>query len=409
MAGKIDKSQSYFLRAVEGGEWELWTFSEGRRAQFVRRLPAPGEAPRNTIVALPTRQTVTFPAWVETTDRDAIPEILHLQLEKRGLLSKNGNETVMDYRVIETRGNRALAVATVLQPDFPEELTFERASRFEPSVYTFSLPPDRLVIWREKGHLAVAATRGEEPVIAQLLGDSDLSETAATELKCIVLQLQLQDLCSNMLGVHLLGKFSAEEIDRVQKVLGLRVTCDTVPPPHLPSTRSKLLPPEVSVLHAKKRRRSRIWFGIGLLAALYLLGIAAFAGYLYWQKHVAADLRKRIREQAPTVEAIQKTAERWRQVEAAVNPKLYPIELLYQVSSLLPPDGMRLTGVEVEKGKITIRGEASTAPAAFKFSEDVKAKPELQMFNWQMPSPTLRPDGRAEFVIEGNPKFAKTD
>jgi hypothetical protein len=29
------------------------------------------------------------------------------------------------------------------------------------------------------------------------------------------------------------------------------------------------------------------------------------------------------------------------------------------------------------------------------------------MFTWQMPSPSLRPDGRAEFTIEGEPKFAK--
>jgi hypothetical protein len=409
MAGKIDKSQSYFLRAVDGEEWELWTFSEGKGPQFVRRLPAAAEAPRNTVVALPTTQTVTFPAWVATTDREAIPEILHLQLEKRGLLSKNGNESQMHYRVIETQGNRALAVATVLQPDFPAELTFERASRFEPSVYTFALPQDRLIIWREKGRLAVAATRGREPVIAQVLGDRELSDTAVAELKCIALQLQLQGLCSNLLGVHLFGNFRAEETERLQNVLGLRVTSDTVPPPNLPAARSRLLPSEVAVLHAKKRRRSRIWFGIGVLAALYVLGLAAFAGYLYWQKRVAADLQKRIRRQAPTVAAIQKTAERWRQVELAVNPKLYPVEVLYQISSLLPPDGMRLTGLEVEKGKITIRGEASTAPAAFKFSEDIKAKPELQMFNWQMPSPTLRPDGRAEFAIEGDPKFAKTD
>jgi hypothetical protein len=409
MAGKIDKSQSYFLRAVDGEEWELWTFSEGKGPQFVRRLPAAAEAPRNTVVALPTTQTVTFPAWVATTDREAIPEILHLQLEKRGLLSKNGNESQMHYRVIETQGNRALAVATVLQPDFPAELTFERASRFEPSVYTFALPQDRLIIWREKGRLAVAATRGREPVIAQVLGDRELSDTAVAELKCIALQLQLQGLCSNLLGVHLFGNFRAEETERLQNVLGLRVTSDTVPPPNLPAARSRLLPSEVAVLHAKKRRRSRIWFGIGVLAALYVLGLAAFAGYLYWQKRVAANLQKRIRQQAPTVAAIQKTAERWRQVELAVNPKLFPVELLYQISSLLPPDGMRLTGLEVEKGKITIRGEASTAPAAFKFSEDIKAKPELQMFNWQMPSPTLRPDGRAEFAIEGDPKFAKTD
>jgi hypothetical protein len=409
MAGKIEKSQSYFLRAVDGEEWELWAFPEGKRAQFIRRLPTPAEVPGNTVVALPAQQTVTFPAWVATSDRDVIPEILHLQLEKRGLLSKNGSGSGMDYRVIEMRNNRALAVATVLQPDFPAELTFERASRFEPSVYTYALPQDRLVIWREKGRLAVAATRGKEPVIAQVLADRELSETAVTELKCIVLQLQLQEFCNNLLGVHLWGNFSAEEVERLQKMLELRVTYDSVPPPSLPAVRSGLLPPEVSILHAQRRRRSQIWSSVGLVAALYLLGITAFSGYLYWQKHVAANLREQLLRQSPTVAAIQKTAERWRQVEEAVNPNLYPVEVLYQVVGLLPPDGMRLTSFGVEKGKVTLRGEASTAPAAFKLAEDIKAKPELQIFNWQMPSPTLRPDGRAEFAIEGDPKFAKTD
>jgi len=409
MAGKIEKSQSYFLRAVDGEEWELWTFSEGKLPQFVRRLPAPEEVPGNTIVALPAQQTVTFPAWVATVDREVIPEILHLQLEKRGLLSKNGSGSMMDYRVIETHDNRALAVATVLQPDFPEELTFERASRFEPSVYTYTLPQDRLVIWREKGRLAVAATRGKEPLIAQVLGDRELSETAVTELKCIVLQLQLQGFCSNLLGVHLWGSFSAEEADLLQKMLGLRVTHDPVPPPNLPAVRSGLLPPAVSILHARRRRRSRIWSSIGLVAALYVLGIAVFVGYLYWQRRVAGNLREQIAIQSPTVAAIQKTAEQWQHVEDAVNPRFYPVEVLYQVSGLLPPDGMRLTSFEVQKGKVTLRGEASTAPAAFKFAEDIKARPELQIFNWRMPSPTLRPDGRAEFAIEGAPKFAKTD
>jgi hypothetical protein len=409
MAGKIEKSQSYLLRAIDEADWELWAFSEGKRPQFIRRLPAPMEVPGDTIVALPARQTVTFPAWVATTDSDVIPEILHLQLEKRGLLSKNGSGSIMDYRIVETRENRALAVATVLQPDFPAELTFERASRFEPSVYTFSLPQDRMVIWREKGRLAVAATRGKEPLIAQVLGDRELSQTAAIELKCIVLQLQSQGLCANLLGVYLWGDFSSEETERLQKVLGLKVTHDSVPPPNLPAVRSKLLPPEVSLLHARRRRRSRIWSAIGFLAVLYLLSIAAFAGYLYWQKKVAADLRTKIQKQAPTVAAIQTTAERWRQVEAAVNPRVFPVELLFQIASLLPPDGMRLTGFEIEKEKVTVRGEASTAPAAFKFAEDIKAKPELQMFDWQMPSPTLRPDGRAEFAIEGDPKFAKTN
>jgi hypothetical protein len=63
----------------------------------------------------------------------------------------------------------------------------------------------------------------------------------------------------------------------------------------------------------------------------------------------------------------------------------------------------------MQNEKVVIRGEASTSPAAFKFAEDIKAKPDLQMFTWQMASPILRPDGRAEFSIEGDPKIAKID
>ena len=83
------------------------------------------------------------------------------------------------------------------------------------------------------------------------------------------------------------------------------------------------------------------------------------------------------------------------------------MELLYQVAGLLPHDGLRLTAFEIQNGKVVIRGEASTSPAVFKFAEDIKAKSDLQMFNWQMASPILRPDGRAEFTIEGDPKIAK--
>jgi hypothetical protein len=407
MAGKIDKSHTHFLRAVDGDQWELWSFPESKRAQFVRRVSNPAEVPGETVVALPAERTVTFPAWLATSDRTVISEILHLQLEKRGLIAKGSGDSAVDYRVLDTRGNQTLAVATILQPEFPAELAFERVSRFEPSAYTFPLPQDRLVIWREKGRLTAAATRGRDPVAVQVLSDGDLSDAAALELKCIMLQLQSQHLCEPFLGITLWGEFSVEESERLEKHLGLTVTRDAVPPPSLPATPSKLLPPEVFALHARKRRRRQIRSGISLLAALYILGVLGLVGYIYWQRLVADNLRRHIEGQTPTVSAIQGTAERWRQVEWAVNPNLYPVELLYQISGLLPHDGLRLTAIEIQKGKVAVHGEASTAPAAFKFAEDIKAKPELQMFTWQMPSPILRPDGRAEFTIEGDPKFAK--
>jgi hypothetical protein len=407
MAGKIDKSHTHLLRTVDGKEWELWTFSDNRGAHFVRRLSAPSEVPGEMVVALPAEYTFTFPAWLATSDRTLVPEILHLQLEKRGLLRKNSGNSVVDYRVIETRDNQTLAIATILQPEFPKELAFERVKRFEPSAYTLALPQDRLVIWREQGRLTVAATRGRDPVTVQVLGDSELSETAALELKCIAFQLEAQHLCERFLGITLWGEFTIEESERLQRHLGLKVTRDAVPPPNLPQIRSKLLPPEVSNLHERRRRRRRIRSGIIWLAAIYAIGVLGLIGYIFWERHVADQLRRHIEEQAPTVAAIQGTAEAWSKVEQAVNPKLYPVEVLYQVAGLLPHDGLRLTAVEIHNGKVAIRGEASTSPAVFKLAEDIKAKPDLRMFTWQMASPILRPDGRAEFTIEGIPKIAK--
>jgi hypothetical protein len=407
MAGKIDKSHTHFLRAVDGKEWELWSFSENKRGNFVRRLSTPSEVQGEMVVSLPAEYTFTFPAWLATSDRAVIPEILHLQLEKRGLLNKNSGESIVDYRVIETRENQTLAIATVLQPEFPKELAFERVKRFEPSAYAFVLPQDRLIIWREQGRLTVAATRGCDAVAVQVLGDRELSETAALELKCIAFQLEAQRFCERFLGITLWGEFTVEESERLQRHLGLKVTRDAVPPPDLPKVRSKLLPPEVSFLHERRRRRRRIRSAISLLAAIYVLGVLGLIGSIYWQRRVADDLRQHILAQSPTVSAIQGTAERWLQVELAVNPKLYPVEVLYQVAALLPHDGLRLTGIDIQNGKVAIRGEASTSPAAFKFAEDIKAKPDLKMFSWQMASPILRPDGRAEFTIEGDPKIAK--
>ena len=76
MAGKIDKSHTHFLRAVNGNEWELWNFSENKNAQFVRRLSTPSEVPGELVVSLPAEYTFTFPAWLATSDRAVIPEIL---------------------------------------------------------------------------------------------------------------------------------------------------------------------------------------------------------------------------------------------------------------------------------------------------------------------------------------------
>jgi hypothetical protein len=324
-------------------------------------------------------------------------------------MTRNGSTTSTDVRVVESQENRSLAVATVLQSEFPAELTIAKAIRFEPSVSTLPLPQDRLVLWREQGRVCLAATRGRAPVHSQVLSDGEITDAVAHELRCIIFQLQAQGACDNFLGVALWGDFAEEEALRIQTVTGLRVVRDQLPPPILPAQASTLLPSAVEALHARKKRQDQLRRNVLFCFALYLLVLLGFIGYLGWENWQADELGRVIRAEQPTVSAIQRTAERWRQLQWATDPATYPIELLYQVASLLPGQGMRLVRFESQKGKLVLHGEASTAPAAFKFAADLKSNAALRNFQWKMPSPSLRPDGRAEFIIEGEPTLAKID
>jgi hypothetical protein len=352
---------------------------------------------------------VTTATWVATGDRALVPEIVELQLEQQGLIQRNGKRSAPDIRVLETQTDKSLALATVLLQELDPELAFESAIRFEPAGFTLPLPQDRLCIWREQGRIATAVTRGRNPVHLQILGEREIGPEMIHEVRCALLHLEMQHLCQSLLGIVLWGDFSDEEVQQLQKGWELRVSREAFPPPIFPATPSKLLPSEVEVLHARRARRRRIQRLLLAGAAVYLAAIAALVGYIGWQKFQLSQMRKQLATEFPTVQAIQATADEWKKVEWAVDPQLYPVEILYQVAALIPAQGMRLTAFEIVKGKLSIRGEASGAAAAFKLAEDIKASPSFKLFQWQMRSPSLRPDGRAEFTIEGDPKIAKID
>ena len=408
MAGKVDRSQLSLVRCMNGN-WELWNFPASRRAQFVRRLENPKAAGGQVIVALPLRQTVSYATWVPTGDREVVPEMVQLQLEKRGLVQKQNAASSLDVRILEVQEERALVLAIVLLPDLAPELAIENAVRFEPEPYTLPIPQDRLIIWRERQRLAMTISRGRDPIHFQVLSTEEVSDESVNEIRCILLQLESQHLINELLGLAIWGEFTDEEVERLQQGLALKTFRESVPPPSLPATASKLLPAQVSVLHEKARRRSRIRRLIAAAAGIYLLGILGIIAYIFWQQSRISQLQNQLTADLPTVTAVQGTADQWRKVEWAVDPKLYAVELLNQVASLLPEQGMRLTAFQIEKGKVIIRGEASTAAGAFKFNEDIKQNAALKIFQWEMKSPSLRPDGRAEFIIEGEPSVAKVD
>jgi hypothetical protein len=408
MAGKIERSQVSLVCCMNGS-WELWNFPASKRAQFVRKIESPKAVAGHIVIALPLRQTVSYATWVPTTDRQLVPEMVQMQLEKRGLVQRQNFVSSVDVRILEVQEERSLVLAVVLLPDLAPELAVGNAVRFEPEPFILPLPQDRLIVWRERQRLAITISRGRDPIHFQVLSAEEVSDESVNEIRCILLQLESQHMINELLGLALWGDFNDEEVATLQQGLALKTFRESVPPPSLPATPSRLLPPQVSVLHEKARRRRRIRRLIAAAAGAYLLGILAILGYIFWQQNRITELQNQLSADLPTVTAVQGTADQWRKVEWAVDPKLYAVELLHQVADLLPPQGMRLTAFQIEKGKLILHGEASTAAAAFKFNEDIKQNAAMKLFRWDMKSPSLRPDGRAEFIIEGEPTVAKVD
>jgi hypothetical protein len=408
MAGKIERSQVSLVCCMNGS-WELWNFPSSKRAQFVRKIESPKAVSGQIVIALPLRQTVSYATWVPTTDKQLVPEMVQMQLEKRGLVQRQSFVSSVDVRILEVQEERSLVLAVVLLPDLAPELAVGNAVRFEPEPFILPLPQDRLIVWRERQRLAMTISRGRDPIHFQVLSAEEVSDESVNEIRCILLQLESQHMINELLGLALWGDFTDEEVAILQQGLALKTFRESVPPPSLPATPSRLLPPQVSLLHEKARRRRRIRRLITAAAGAYLLGILAIVGYIFWQQNRITQLQNQLTADLPTVTAVQGTADQWRKVEWAVDPKLYAVELLHQVADLLPPQGMRLTAFQIEKGKLILHGEASTAAAAFKFNEDIKQNAAMKLFRWDMKSPSLRPDGRAEFIIEGEPTVAKVD
>jgi hypothetical protein len=391
------------------GSWELWNFPASKRAQFVRKIESPKAVAGHIVIALPLRQTVSYATWVPTADKQLVPEMVQMQLEKRGLVQRQSFASSVDVRILEVQEERSLVLAVVLLPDLAPELAVGNAVRFEPEPFILPLPQDRLIVWRERQRLAMTISRGRDPIHFQVLSAEEVSDESVNEIRCILLQLESQHMINELLGLALWGDFNDEEVATFQQGLALKTFRESVPPPSLPATPSRLLPPQVSVLHEKAKRRRRVRRLVAAAVGAYLLGILAIVGYIFWQQNRITQLQNQLSADLPTVTAVQGTADQWRKVEWAVDPKLYAVELLHQVADLLPPQGMRLTAFQIEKGKLILHGEASTAAAAFKFNEDIKQNAAMKLFRWDMKSPSLRPDGRAEFIIEGEPTVAKVD
>lgn len=401
MKEKTPSQKTLLFPAADTG-WEVWSLEPGG-ARHLRTENEP-DVPRQSLLAVPVRELFAVPLWLSTIDRGVMREMIFMQLERRGIVSSRGGETVFDYRVITQHGSRTLVLAIALPGAFATQLEAEFGG-YTPSAYHMELPADALTLWREQGRLVVAVTKGNDPVYLQSLGSGELTPAILRELRCVRLQLESEHIVSQLAGIRLWGAFTPEEATRIANTTGLSVEVEARRAP-LMKKEGEAPSPDVTphlVRVAREAAAKRAWWMRvgGAVAGVYALILSVLLLGVGWNWIQAARLEAGLKKDREQVAAIRSVSDRWERLAPVVDSDAYPMELLLRCSSRLPGQGVRFTLFTTSPGRLLIQGEAGSPSAAANYAETLKHSGDLHNYKIDAPAQPVLPNGNAKFQIEG--------
>jgi hypothetical protein len=260
------------------------------------------------------------------------------------------------------------------------------------------------VLWKELGRYVIAFTRGEALLHFTPLSARRLDAAAAQEIRSLCLGLEVQGFLTRPTGLRVWTTTEPDFSEAMKDALGVRMRVEPKPDPVLPMYPSGIFPPEMARAardRAQRRRKARLIFA---LAAVYVLGFAAWAGWLFWRDQDLSRQTAELERRRPQVEAVRQMQTRWQVLEPATNADTYPTELFHRVVSLLPNEGIQLKEFFMESDKLVISGKASTIGHEKKFETDIRNDPGLHQYSWNFPQPTILEDNQASFRAEGTLK-----
>lgn len=417
MAGKIKASASksgggQSLLCPGDQRWEWWALplmGAPDLKESWSEMPSPLPFKNKVTVALPIAQVFAVPLWLATTDKALMPDLIQLQLERRGLLPRYREDAVFDFRVVRQEPTESLVLVTVLPSQIPDHLLLPSGERFDVSANFFPLEADCLTLWREGDRLVAAVTNGTDLVYFQGLTEGEVSPALSQEILCLYWELNAQRIAPVLKGIQLWGQFTANDAKVIEPLLGVPVRIGPKPTPRPPHHPFQLTPRQVQRARVQQRQSDQKKQILALFVSAYLLLMAGWAGHALWLRYQVWKLENQISQNAGLVKTLKTTAQRWDALELCINPNIFPLENLLRCSQAVPGDGLRLTLFEQQDTKILITGEAKNAPTAFKFADDLKHKKDLAEYRWQMPQPRLLPNDTAQFQLEGVRSNASAD
>ncbi len=387
-------------------EWELWNL-RGRpeKQQSVSAFEQLKKKPQ--AIALPVAHIQTFPLWIGTSEQTLIPEMLLLQLEKRGLTKLSDiHSNHPPYLTVNREPTRTLVVPSLLTNQLPDGYRDSTFRYFDSSHRFFPFPPQSITLWKELNRWCFAFVRESQVVYTQSLSTHDLTPSAIQTIANTWLQLEAENAVGTLLHLICWSAPSAEAALLLERQLSLHPQIQAKPSPLVPKSHFSLTPSEMQIKQQARKKKKRLL----ILSLIFTIGYGSTLGTTAWEffkKQKQLDqLEAEVAVLRPIYQQIRKTSFDWEALQPVLNPDRYPLELLMQSVSLLSKDNARLTLFSQNKNTLILQGEAKSAEVALKFTNDLKNHPPFKTFKWETPPPKLLPNQTAQFRIEATYSYA---
>ena len=349
-------------------------------------------------------EAITFdsaPFW--SLNHEAAPdEAVALRWEGFGLTNEGGSRLWAHWPV--TRKGKQVLVSTVALSAESSGHGSEnlRAESFEPSARMLPLPDSGLTVWKELGRYVVAFTREAKLLHVAVLASRSLDVDAAFEVRDLFSALQTHGFLDEISAIHVWTRCETDFAPQLACLFEVAaIIKEPRPDPRLPADASGLIPAQVAVMRQQQQRRQRQLLLMATAAMVYLCFFGAWWLRLQWRESRLNQTDVKMAAAQPEIDLVREAQAHWLEMEGAINPDLYPVELFHQIVSLLPNEGIRLKEFQIADGRLIVSGEATTVNHALGFKDRLAACEPLQRYHWNFPVPAIREDNRAEFRAEG--------
>ena len=397
------KTWNLVRRAEHNGTWDVRGLSSLEEAGTLLK---PGE---DFVLGLPASVVLAQRLQLPTVERDEFAEMARIQIEKAMPYSTEemttGSETISqsdDGSVISAVAVHNESLAELVRPLLSRDLIPRQVTVYAAQRAATHAPPGSALLIYTEGEAIVCAIAEEGKLSFTRTLDAADPLQLQRDLPQMILSAELQGINTSFSKIFLDESLYSLR-DTVEGIFSVNADFIAVEVPPA-DTELNLLPESwrqrrLQVEKQAEWRKRLIWIGIGYVGLFFLSLL--FLGILKFQ---IGRLDGKIAADAPRTDFVKATDARWRALAPAIDPRYYPIEVLQHLTDSLPSADVRITKFDQSARQISAEGEANTAQLAYQFAEKVKNKPELQMFQFDMASPRLLPNGHAQFRLEGKPR-----